>query len=94
MSLLLVSIFLVANCLATVTTSGSEDFKDNKRQEKIVTYGTSFYTGTPVSVTPVDGTHLSLDYQKSVKIFDYNNVIDLSIRINVSYYNQENISSI
>ena len=63
----LLAIFLVANCLASVTASGSPDF----------------YSGTPVTVTPVDGRHLSLDYQKSVNI-DYNQVKDVMIRINVS----------
>ena len=67
-SLPLLSILLLENCLTTVTAAGSEGFD----------------TGTPVTVTPVNGTHLSLDYQESVNIDDYDQVKDVLISIDVS----------
>ena len=67
-SLPIVSILLVSNCLATVTAVGSEGFK----------------TGTEVSVTPFNGTHLSIDYKKSVNIEDYSQVKHVWIKFDVS----------
>ena len=59
-----VSIFLAASCLSSVTSSGSEGFK----------------TETYVTVTPVDGTHLKLDYQKYYHKY-----------VNLDYYQIENV---
>ena len=41
-------------------------------------------TGTPVRVTPVDGTHLSFDYKQSVNIKDYSQLENVIIDIAVS----------
>ena len=68
-SLPLVAIFLVAKCLTTVTAGGSDGFS---------------VTDIAVTVTPVNWTHLSFDYQESVKIEDYNKVQYASIKFNVS----------
>ena len=53
-----------------------------------VTAYESGLTGIPLTVTPVDGTHLKLDYQKSVNT-DYKQVKDVTIHIDVSTYNQK-----
>ena len=49
-----------------------------------VTASESGLTGTPVRVTPVDGTHLSFDYKQSVNIEDYSQLEKVIIDIDVS----------
>ena len=49
-----------------------------------VTAYESGLTGIPLTVTPVDGTHLSFDYKKSVNIKDYSQLEKVLIDIKVS----------
>ena len=50
-----------------------------------------FLTGKPVTVTPLNGTHLSLDYKDAVKIDNYKKVKWVVLDIDVSILSQEQI---
>ena len=73
-SLPLVSIVLLANCLATVTAAGFS------------LTGTPV-TVTPVETVKLQ---LSFDYQESVRTDDYSKVHNATIKYDVSTYNHSN----
>ena len=49
-----------------------------------VTAANFSFTGTPVTVTPFDGKHLSLEYNQSVNIENYKDVKGVTIKFEVS----------
>ena len=49
-----------------------------------VTASGSGLTGTPVTVTPFNRTHLSIDYKKSASLKDYSQLAKVFIDIKVS----------